>query len=273
MIEKTCCIIVPTNSKYIDICGNFVKVLNRSWPDCSYNLIMSVTGEDKKVEGVENLYNGSNASLIDCIVNASDKYNCDYYMIFLGDAFMCGKVDSQNVEKLLDDMRDNEIDFCCLYPEKTRMKVKKVGEQARYIHIKDRYCHCFGYILCNKKYINEMFISAGISTDLEYELWYLNKSMESKTDYYYAHDAVVTSNIFNIRCGIKKGKWDRVVHRWINKNYPDIQLAARPMLSITSQAMIILREKVLYMIPDAFRIKVKQNIVQILGKNPFDTMT
>ena len=74
----------------------------------------------------------------------------------------------------------------------------------RYIHVRDRYCHCFGYSLCTKRYIDEIFVDSGISTDLEYELWYLNKTQNSKEDFYYKHDAILLKNIFHIRCGIKR---------------------------------------------------------------------
>ena len=272
MIDETCCIIVPTNSKYVDICENFVEVFKKSWPDCPYNLVVSVTGEDKKIAGVANIYNGADASLIDCIINASNTYRCDYYMIFLGDAFMCGVIDTYRVRKLLGDMKENKLDFCCLHPEKSRMKIMKVGDQMRYIHINDRYCHCFGYTLCSEKYIKKMFVESGIMSDLEYEMWYLNKTAESKSDYYYEHDAIVTSNIFNIRCGIKKGKWDRVAYRWIKRNYPDIQLANRQKLSIMSQVVMLLREHFLYLIPNGLRVLIKKNISRLLRKNPVDTM-
>lgn len=42
------------------------------------------------------MFNGPDATLVDCIVNASNKYRSDYYMVFLGDAFICGKVDWRN---------------------------------------------------------------------------------------------------------------------------------------------------------------------------------
>lgn len=272
MIDNSCCIIVPTNSKYIDICKNFMDVLKRSWSDCPYRVIVSITGENKKIDGVINLYNGSDASLIDCIVNASNIYKCDYYMVFLGDAFMCGNVETYKVKNLLEDMKKYEIDFCCLHPEKSRKKIKKIGKQMRYIHVKDRYCHCFGYILCSKKYIDEMFVKSGILTDLEYEVWYLNKSMESETNYYYEHDAIVIENVFNIICGIKKGKWDRIAYHWIKKNYPEIKLAMRPQLGILNQIMMILRQRFLYLIPDGLRIWIKKNVTRITGKKMFDTM-
>ena len=271
MVDESCCVIVPTNSKYIDICKNFFAVVKRSWPDCPYRLVLSVTGENKKVDGVINLYNGPKASLVDCVVNASKIYDCDYYIVFLGDAFMCGKVNTQSVKDILDDMKKNQIDFCCLHPEKTKKKISKIGRQMRHIHIRDRYCHCFGYILCSKRYLHEMFVDSGILTDLEYEVWYLNKSIESKTDYYYQHDAILTQNIFHIICGIKKGKWDRVAYHWIKKNYPEIQLAVRPKLSLLSQGMMILREKFLYLVPDYLRIQIKKILIYLTGIDLFDT--
>ena len=273
MIDQRCCIILPTNSKYIDVCKNFVDLLKRNWPDCPYPLVVSVTGEDKKVKGTENLYNGTDATLINCVVNASETYNYDYYMIFLGDSFMCATVDTQKVKDLINDMLINELDYCCLYPEKSRMKIKKVGKQMRLTHIRDRYCHCFGYLLCNKKYIREMFIESGITTDIQYEIWYLKKTLESDTNYYYMHDAALINNIFNIKRGIKKGKWDRGVYRLMKKQYPDIQLAIRPRLSILEQMIMSIRNKTIYIIPDKLRIYIKKTISKLMKRNPFDTMT
>lgn len=271
-MNESCYIIVPTSSKYLDICRNFISVLSNSWTDCPYKIILSITGEEKKIDWAECLFNGPNASLVDCIVNASNRYISDYYMVFLGDAFMCGKVDTQRVKRLLAEIKRNKIDFCCLHPEKSRKSEKRVGSEMRYIHVKDRYCHCFGYSLYTKRYIDEMLVDSGISTDLEYELWYLNKTFNSESEFYYEHDAILLNNIFHIRCGIKKGKWDRLVYRWIERHYPEIDLAQRPKLNWMSQAVLILREKFLYLIPDGIRIRVKKAITAISGKEVFDTM-
>lgn len=68
--------ILPTNSKYIDICENFFAVVKRSWPDCPYKIVLSVTGENKKVDGVINLYSGPKASRIDYIVKGAKSTLC-----------------------------------------------------------------------------------------------------------------------------------------------------------------------------------------------------
>ena len=107
---------------------------------------------------------------------------------------------------------------------------------------------------------------------MEYELWYLNKTQNSKEDFYYKHDAILLKNIFHIRCGIKKGKWDRIFYRWFDTHYPEIQLAQRPKLSLMSQIIMILREKFLYLIPDGIRIGIKKVVTVIMGKKVFDTM-
>lgn len=271
-MNESCCIIVPTSSKYLDVCRNFIAVLSNSWTDCPYKIILSITGEERKIDWAEYVFNGPDATLVDCIVNASDKYRSDYYMVFLGDAFMCGKVDTQKVKHLLEEIKENQIDFCCLHPEKSKRKEKRAGNEMRYIHIKDRYCHCFGYSLYTKRYIDEMFVNSNISTDLEYEVWYLNQTFNSERDFYYEHDAILLSNIFHIRCGIKKGKWDRVVYRWIKRHYPEISLAQRPKLDFASQIVLILREKFLYLVPDEIRIGAKKAITTMTGKNMFDTM-
>lgn len=37
LMDEACYIIIPTSSKYLDICKNFIAVLSNSWPDCPYN--------------------------------------------------------------------------------------------------------------------------------------------------------------------------------------------------------------------------------------------
>ena len=81
-------IVLPTHSNYCKITENFLELLKKNWKDCPFDVIVSITGEDVRLDGVRSVYNGKNATLIDCLVNASKKYKSNYYISFLGDAFI-----------------------------------------------------------------------------------------------------------------------------------------------------------------------------------------
>lgn len=256
MCSNKCVIIIPTNSKYLDICSIFLNLLRNNW-DCPFPIILSVTGDntDLNLDVDRILYNGHRALLTECVYNAVKEFDSNSYLVFLGDAFFCNAVDLEHVKFVINSLEKNKIDYCSFLPKKTLKKKKYINKDIRLINFGDRYCHTFVAFYASKEFCIEEF-SNSQKSDLDFELKYLNESKQ--TEIHYKTHAILTDNLFHIKPGITKGKWDRNVYKYIKKNYPDISLSNREKLSRHEQLIISLRGIFSIFIPAWLRIKLKK---------------
>ncbi|MGY0336202.1 hypothetical protein ACW185_01035 [Limosilactobacillus fermentum] len=113
-------IILPTNVKYLDITRNFIDLLEINWPEAIQHLIISLTGQNTntvKINNIPIVFNDEKSTLPTCIYNAAQKNKADYYLIFLGDAFISKKVNDLAINALLSKLMQNSINYCRLLPQ------------------------------------------------------------------------------------------------------------------------------------------------------------
>ncbi|WP_300629103.1 hypothetical protein [uncultured Thomasclavelia sp.] len=244
-------IVIPTHSKYKNVINTFLLLLKKYWPDCPYRILISICGDDFTIQGYDRLYNGTNSNLIDCITAVRKKYNYDYYMCFLGDAFMNKKVNQIDVDEIINIINYNNIDYCSLLNVRNYKKSKKLNNCLRYIHSKDRYSHNFISFIVSNQYIDD-FLSK-MNSDLDFEMKYLS----IKENYYFHNHIIVTKNIFNITPGIKKGKWNRFVLSKLKKYNPEIEFAELPIESYCESLYSFFYGILITFIPDYLRKKLK----------------
>ena len=252
-------IVLPTHSKYSKITANFLKLLRKNWSDCQFEIVVSMTGEDIKIEGVKNIYNGKNASLIKCLVDASKEYKSKYYISFLGDAFISKKINNSSVMNLLNTIDNSNIDYCSLKYVKGYTKEKKCNQYFRYINALDRYSHNFTAFVVSYDYLNEEFLK--FKDDLDFEEYYLKK----KTNKYYDKHLIVRKNYFRLLPGIIKGEWDAINYKRLKKDNPEINFDNRPVLSFKESAIRHIRNNIVAHIPANARIGIKKFTEKAFG--------
>ena len=257
---KKCAIVVPTHSSYLDICKNFFELIEKNWKDCQYQKILSVIGEDQNPEICEYIYNGKNVTLPGCIYNASKKYQADYYLCFLGDAFVSKPVNSQIINEIIDYMEENGINYCSLNPAVACTREKKINQLLRYINLKDRYGFTFTAFIATKEFIDREFSNG--ETDFEFENKYLEISNScSRDDDYYKDAVTLRQNYLNIYPAIVKGKWDRHMYNVITKDNPEIKLSDREKLGTGMMGYIFISRNIVPRIPNRLRQGIKKIIV------------
>lgn len=259
MGKNDCLIIIMTHSNYIDVCNTFIDLLKHNWSDCPFKIVAGVIGDNKKVNGIDTEYIGKNKQLTDCIVEISKKYESEYYLCFLGDAFINQKVDNSQVFDLINQLKKEKINYCRIV---TRAYDKsKNGELYRYISSNDTYCHSFVAFFATSDFINSEFTN---TSDLEFEKKYLKIANDPNQNFIYKDRAMLLKNIFHIEAGIVKGKWDRIVYKKIKKNNPTISLTNRGKISVTEQIKIIILNFLQRIIPVTLR-KTLKGILSKLG--------
>lgn len=254
-------IVIPTHSNYIDICIDFLKLFSKYWEDCPYKMVISICGAKTTIPGYDVICNGSNATLPQCIYNAAQQYNADYYMCFLGDAFITKMVDTNLIKKIIEDIYINNINYCSLLPMYRKSKEKRIGKDLRYINSDDRYSHTFIAFICTSKFVLEEFNDC--ITDLDFENKYLNLTNLKKKEYF-KDRVIVKSNYLNLYPGIKKGCWDRRVLHKLKKENPELDFSYRKKLSFKTTIINFLSFKLSAHLPNKIRIFIKKNCEKIL---------
>lgn len=256
MNEENCVIIVPTHSSYLDVVKNFMILEKKYWSDCKYKIIVAITGEDISVPSINTLYCGRNATLPLCIYLACQKCKAQYYMCFLGDAFINSKVNNKAVEYLIHSMKKNNLDFLRIRTLHSMFKKKSINKYMRYINSADRYAHSFIAFVASQKFIEEEF--SGVVTDLDFE----NKYLEMTTirpRFYFENHAIVTKRIFDIYPGIIKGKWDCWIYFLLKIKNPELDFKTRKILPLKDNVYCWCADFFIKFIPDTIRKKVKKH--------------
>lgn len=249
--DEKCIILMPTHSNYIDVVRNFLELKEKNWENCPYEIVISIFGENKTIDGYNCIYNGKDSSLIECIRNARNQYDSEYYMCFLGDAFINKKVNQSIIDNILKAIIENKFRYCSLFYTKNYKKMKSFNNNLRFIHSKDRYSHNFVAYIASANYVDEDICSC--QTDVDYELKYLG----NKDDFYYNDHVIVKSNILNIVAGIRKGKWKVIPLQKLKKDNPEVNFAYREKENLKETAYGIF-SKISPYLPDNIRLFIKK---------------
>lgn len=252
-------IVIPTHSNYIDICNIFMQLFKRNWPDCPYPIYGAVIGDDKTIPGCQSIYCGSDQTLTDAVFFINKKYPTEFTICFLGDAFITGKVNQADVEKLIKDVYKDRINYCRLVTRTYEKKHLK-KRQYRLITGKDVYCFSFVAFIASHNFIESEFKN---SSDLEFEKKYLEKSKHLNHNYIYDDSAILVKNVFHIIPGINKGKWDRHVYRRLQKVNPALSIGNRPKLSIYIQARTDIIDFFQFFLPIEYRHYLKKTLAKL----------
>lgn len=263
-------IIMPTTTNYLDISLNFIELLRINWPDAFQNVILSVAGELKSNKNVfrqvKIVENEKGSSLPECVYNASQRYEADLYIIFLGDAFITKKVDCSKVINLLNSLIEHKIQYCRLLPQLYLKKSPFENHLFRYITSNERYSHSFVAFIATRAFIDSEFSDG--KTDRDFELKYLKIASE-KRNYTYKDRVILKKNIFHILPSIQKGKWDLLNYWYLQYRYPTVQLSnKREKINICFEIVLYARKLMLPFVSDNFRMKIKQ---LLQNTNYFDT--
>ncbi|MEK1432417.1 hypothetical protein HCY88_09585 [Limosilactobacillus fermentum] len=253
-------IIMPTTQKYLDISLNFIELLKRNWPESIQNVVLSVSGtfnsRNPLFNQVKIFENPDETSLPNCVYNASKKYKADLYLVFLGDAFIAKRVDTNKINNLLNRLIDNKIQYCRLLPQIYLKKSGNDNNLFRYIRTDERYSHSFVAFAATNSFISSEFSTE--ETDRDFEIKYL-KLVISNDNHIYKDRAILIKNIFHILPSIQKGKWDLFNYFYLKRKYPDIEFSnEREKISLGFELVLYARKFSLPFTSNRFRIKIKQ---------------
>lgn len=249
-----CVIVLMTHSSYVDICDNFVSLLHKNWPDCPFKVVGAVIGENRCIQGIDTIYVDTNEKLTDCIKAVMKEHEADYYMCFLGDAFISSRVCNDQVFALLNEIKEKEANYCKIIPMKKDSN-NHYPNNIRNIRKKDVYAHTFVAFIATRIFVETELIG---TTDFEFEKKYLEIAASSMDNGVFPDHFVVVKNIFHIIPAIVKGKWDRLALKSLEHNNPEIFFSNRDKLGLRDQCKLIVISMIEGMVPSKSRKKLKK---------------
>jgi hypothetical protein len=257
-MKPRCVIILHSNSKYIDVCLNFLQLLKKYWSDCPYKLVVSLTGEEYTFSEYETINNGMFCTLPEAIYNVEKIYDADFYCCFLGDALINERIDNKAFFSLLRDMKQDGINYCSLKAKKPFHHVKQYNGLCRYIHSSDRYSHNYGAFIISKSFCQQKLTQ--FNTDLDFEKYYLQLTEEIGNSFFFRHDIIVKNNFMNLNFAVIKGRWERFTLWKLKKKNPEITFANLRSTSFSESILLKARDFFDPYIPRWLRNKIGSNL-------------
>jgi hypothetical protein len=116
-------ILIPSCEKFSDIRRGCIASLDRCWPDRQCPLCLITDGPTTQTFSNTTIINGGNAEWSDRLKIALGQVQTPYVMIILDDYFICRKVDTKRIERLLQIVKESGAGY--LRMSKTRKEKKK----------------------------------------------------------------------------------------------------------------------------------------------------
>lgn len=129
-------IIVMSCDKYCGIWNDFFNLKERFWPDCPFKTYLATDSKDFKRWGVETIHFGCIREWSKCVRETVEKINTPYVCLWLEDALICERVDTDVWQSDLQYIINNKVDYFCM-EIKRRFKPEEMKEAAPHIRVID----------------------------------------------------------------------------------------------------------------------------------------
>ena len=116
MMDKHTCIFVASFDGYSDLWDVFFECFHLNWKDNKNPVYLVTNIKTPSYSGVVTIATGEETSWSNRIKKAIDSVKEEYIILFLEDYLIHKPVDNQIVEKAIEFVRDNDIDFLRLEP-------------------------------------------------------------------------------------------------------------------------------------------------------------
>lgn len=226
---NNCPIIVDCPDEYLDILNVFFIFLSKNWPTRT-NKIFVVTQEETIdcPENVEFVKCGKNLNSIQRTKQAIKLIDDDYFLIINCDDFICSPIDDDLIQKIVDHMKNNKVDYIRIWetPNKEHKKYPtQFDKKIFYCNKKARHSKSLMANFWSKKEYLSVF-NDDKSDGWTVESNWLKEVFDSK-DGYFENYCYYEKNPFHILHAVSKGKWIRKAYRKIIRSGIDKKLLSK----------------------------------------------
>lgn len=203
-------LILPAYDPYKDIFDIFIKQFKKCWPDCPYPLVISNMffeyTPERDITYV--IHCGDEKDAVIRYQRAVDFVDADYFLSLEEDRIFIEKIDTEEIEKILDFMdRENIGYYRCNASVFKKKKEDKFPEYEHFYHIpaKEPYGVCGSTIIQSVEYRKKKFEN-GYINGYVWEAEQLKRAFFAEEKWVEGH-ATDDRNILHIVHCIEKQKW------------------------------------------------------------------
>ena len=196
-------IFISSPDSYSDVFGVFLSLLRKFWKDCPYEIVLSTNS--KNYDGITVYKNHlENDRWTDRAIPVLSALDCKYVLLMCDDMLITDKVDSCDIEKILDDMDHLQLNYCKMTGPRTGEPIGESGLLTR-VEKNRPYAKNIHVGIYNRLYLlNE--IGNGDLTPWELEEKWLKEASEASDEFH--EDIVVTNiDIMHAKNSVVKGRW------------------------------------------------------------------
>ena len=193
---------------YKDVFDIFIEQFKKNWPDCPYPLVIANMYFQYEGENIIVINCGDEKDPIARKQKALEAVDADYYLGFEEDRIIMDKVNTAEVEKILDFMDKEQIPYFRCNPSFFRKKAEnRFPGYEHYYHIvaNEPYGVCGSTVIWKKEFIKKRE-EMGLASGYRWEA-YQNERAATTTEKWVENYATDDRNIFHIIHCVEKQKW------------------------------------------------------------------
>lgn len=243
---------------YKDLFDIFISQFDKCWPDCPYPLIISNMYFENERKNTIVIHNGNIPDPVIRKNRALESIDADYYLGMEEDRIFNGMVDTKEVEKILDFMDKESIDYyrcnASIFPK--RKKDKYVGyDHAFHIPMNEPYGVCGSTVIMSKQ-LHDYRKKTGLDNGYKWEAFWLKKAGISSNKWI-PKFATDNRNLFHIVHCVEKQKWIASSRRLFIKKGYEIDPNVRKVQGIKETIFMHLKQSS-KLLPAKSRIVIKK---------------
>lgn len=243
---------IHTCEKFSDIWDVSIGLLNKNWNDRNMNTILVTDDESSRsFQNVQLFCAGKGLDMPERTKKLLSTINTEYIFFTLDDYFLVDKIDSNRINKLLDIMDKNKIDYLSFKNHHTTRKVIDSDEKIYELDLNS-----------GEDYIVNLY--PGI-----WRTSFMKKTLEEKKDIWdyevsltkYAieqNSVCCTSkgNQFPILDGVRKGKFLHKSYSFLKKN--NLYDGDREIISYLTEIKLFMMDQLKIYLPKPIVIRIKK---------------
>lgn len=250
--------IISSCDKFSDIWEAQVELLNTNWPDRNINTVL-VTDKSTDIifKDVDIFPVGSNVEFSERLKAALSEVSTEYVLIILDDYFITEKLCSDKIQRLINVMDKEKLDYIRMYSRpKTEMGKLKEYKDLYTIDTNKNYSVNLYPGLWRVSFLMETFIKPLNAWEYEISLSKIAKELN-------ANCVVSKGGEFPFLNGIVKGKFFGQAYRFLKGS--NLYIGDRPVMSIFDTIKYNVKLYSSLLLPD----KVKRNIKNVLRRHGY----
>lgn len=230
-MKKDLAIVVSSYDEACNMWNNFFRVFNYYWCDCEYNCYLINNFLRPQFHNFKVINTYEEKGWKNRILLGLKEIEEEYILFFFEDYFIGRKVEKENFEKILTNIKLNQIKMYQLSNITKRKYLKDKNESIYNINAKDRYAINLQCSIWEKKEFIKLIEKMEGVTPWDFERFYLKKS-------FFEEDKILNGYVVDVRDVLKikhalfHGEWERETLNYYRKQNIKIETLGKKKMTI-----------------------------------------